>query len=280
MFWDDDGKVYVTSAGIVQQEIDLETGAVTEPVSIWNGTGGSSPEGPHIYKKDGYYYLMIAEGGTELGHSEVIARSKNVSGPWESYGNNSVLSNANTTEYFQTVGHADLFQDANGNWWAAALSTRSGPEWKVYHMGREAVLTAVTWDEGKWPIFSNVSGIEDVWPLPPTNKSVPGSGTFNSDPDIVDFAPNTTIPSHFYYWRYPAPGTFTISPPGHPNTLAIAPMPVNLTGVATSNDTDLTGQAGIPFLGRRQTSTLFSFSVDLLREPRRPSQSSPESPYS
>ena len=116
LFWDDDGKVYLTSAGIIQQEIDLETGSVTEPVQIWNGTGGPSPEGPHIYKKDGYYYLMIAEGGTELGHSVVIARSKNISGPWDAYENNPVLSNANTTEYFQTVGHADLFQDANDKW--------------------------------------------------------------------------------------------------------------------------------------------------------------------
>ncbi|KAK4623772.1 Non-reducing end alpha-L-arabinofuranosidase BoGH43B [Fulvia fulva] len=264
LFWDDDGKVYLTSAGIIQQEIDLETGNVTEPVNIWNGTGGASPEGPHIYKKDGFYYLMIAEGGTELGHSVTIARSMNVSGPWESYEKNPVLSNANTTEYFQTVGHADLFQDKNGKWWAAALSTRSGPEWKIYPMGRESALTAVTWDEGEWPVFSNVSGIENVWPLPPSNLSIPGPGAFNDDPDIIDFAPNTSIPSHFYFWRHPAPGTFTVSPAGHPNTLTITPQPVNLTGIATSNSTALNGQAGIPFIGRRQTSTLFTFSVDLL----------------
>ena len=131
LYWDDDGTVWLHSAGIIQQQIDLETGEVTEPVSLWNGTGGAYPEGPHIYKKDGWYYLLIAEGGTELHHMVTVARSRNITGPYESNPDNPILSNANTTQYFQTVGHADLFQDGDGNWWGAALSTRSGPEWEI-----------------------------------------------------------------------------------------------------------------------------------------------------
>lgn len=78
-----------------------------------------------MYKKDGYYYLMIAEGGTELGHHEAIARSnQTIWGPYEGYSGNPILTATNTTEYFQTVGHADLFQDPSGNWWASALATR------------------------------------------------------------------------------------------------------------------------------------------------------------
>ncbi|MEO8254329.1 MAG: glycoside hydrolase family 43 protein, partial [Flavobacterium sp.] len=87
LYFDESGKVYVTSTqnwgaiknGIVMSEIDIKTGKLlTPPVTIWKGTGNRYPEGPHTYKKDGFYYLMIAEGGTEYGHSVTIARSKNI----------------------------------------------------------------------------------------------------------------------------------------------------------------------------------------------------------
>lgn len=131
LFWDDDGSTYIVSAHSTLQTIDLETGETSEPITLWNGTGGASPEGPHMYKKDGWYYLLIAEGGTELGHRASIARSKNLTGPWEENPANPFLTNAGTDELFQTVGHADLFQDEAGNWWGMALSTRSGPAWEI-----------------------------------------------------------------------------------------------------------------------------------------------------
>lgn len=158
IFWDDDGTPYITYAGVDQMTIDLETGVTGPAYNIWNGTGARIPEGPHIYKKDGWYYLCIGEGGTELAHKQVIARSKRVSGPFEGYSGNPILTNANTTRYFQTVGHADLFQDPDGNWWGAALATRSGPAWRVYPMGRETVLLPVTWEEGEWPILDPIRG--------------------------------------------------------------------------------------------------------------------------
>jgi len=138
LFWDIDEKdgkekAYVATQGILLQEISLETGELSQPpLSIWNGTGGVWPEGPHLYKKDGWYYLMIAEGGTETNHSITIARSRKLKGPYTAYENNPILTNRGTDEYFQTVGHGDLFQDTKGNWWGVALATRSGPEWEVY----------------------------------------------------------------------------------------------------------------------------------------------------
>jgi beta-xylosidase len=86
IFFDDDGSVVVAYTGhpIKAQIIDMKTGNATETFDMWNGTGNGFTEGPHIYKKDGYYYLLVAEGGTELGHSAVIARSKSIRGPWES----------------------------------------------------------------------------------------------------------------------------------------------------------------------------------------------------
>lgn len=129
LFFDDDGSVVVASSGspIIACFLDIATGNISETWTMWNGTGGSSQEGPHLYKKDGYYYLMIAEGGTQLGHAATVARSTSLRGPWEASPSNPLVSNAGTDEYFQTVGHADLFQDAAGNWWGVALSTRGGP---------------------------------------------------------------------------------------------------------------------------------------------------------
>jgi beta-xylosidase len=119
-FWDEYGQLYITGThawevhpGIQMVTLDSETGAIGPYINIWNGTGASSPEGLHIYKKDDCYYLLIAESGTGSGHMATIGRAKNISGPYESAPHNPVLTNANTTQFFQSVGHADLFQDSD-----------------------------------------------------------------------------------------------------------------------------------------------------------------------
>nr|OQO22464.1 hypothetical protein B0A51_11606 [Rachicladosporium sp. CCFEE 5018] len=272
LFWDDDGQAYLSSAGIVTAKIDPATGEIGAPKVQWNGTGGAYPEGPHIYKKDGYYYVLIAEGGTELGHRVTMARSKNVLGPWEADPSNPVLTNNNTAEYFQTVGHADLFQDGKGNWWSMALATRSGPEWEIYPMGREAGLVPVTWNEGEWPIFSQFRGIMNGWELPQYSRAIPGRGNFVQDPDVYDFQSGGPIPRNLLFWRFPEDGKFTVSPRGHRNTLQISPSRANLTGMPLSTDKSLTGKTGLSFISRRQTHTLFSFSVDLTFNPSQPYQ--------
>ncbi|KAI1806022.1 glycoside hydrolase family 43 protein [Daldinia bambusicola] len=267
LFWDDNGKAYVATQGIVLQEIDLDAGEVSQPpISLWNGTGGVWPEGPHLYKKDGWYYLMIAEGGTEMDHSITIARSRNLTGPYEAYENNPILTNRGSDEYFQTVGHGDLFQDADGNWWGVALATRSGPRHEIFPMGRETVLFPVTWEAGGWPVLQPVRGTMTGWALPPPNRAVPGDGPFNSDPDMYDFDEGTAIPRNLVHWRVPRDGAFSVTR----NGLEIVPSRNNLTGTPTSPE--LSGQRGLSFIGRRQTDTLFAFSVDLAFAPRHAGQ--------
>ncbi|KAF2842605.1 glycoside hydrolase family 43 protein [Patellaria atrata CBS 101060] len=266
-FWHDDGTVYIhgahiwqVSPGIYQNTIDLETGELGGPwISLWNGTGGLAPEGPHIYRKDGWYYLLAAEGGTGVDHMVTMARSRSINGPFEANPANPVLTNANTTSYFQTLGHADLFQDENENWWAVALSTRSGPEYVTYPMGRETVMTPVTWDEGKWPVFSRVQGEMSGWEMPDENLNLDGHGPWVGEPDVIDFEPGSGIPSHFLYWRLPIESSYTVSPQEHPRSLRVRPSKLNLTAY----DGNYAGAGGQSFIGRRQTDTLFTWSVDM-----------------
>lgn len=84
-------------------EANLDTGEVGEWQGIWNGTDAGTPEGPHLYRKDGWYYLLAAEGGTGLGHMVTMARSRNLTGPYESNPANPMLTAVNTSDYFQYV---------------------------------------------------------------------------------------------------------------------------------------------------------------------------------
>ncbi|KAI5922477.1 glycoside hydrolase family 43 protein [Camillea tinctor] len=271
--WDEDGKAYIVGGhawkvfpGLLLAEANLYTGKVGEWSNIWNGTGGTAPEGPHIYIKDSWYYLLAAEGGTGLEHMVTMARSRHLYGPYETNPANPVLTNSNTSSYFQTVGHADLFQDASGNWWGVALSTRSGPDYTNYPMGREIVLVPVTWAPDEFPVWSPVSGDMNGWALPPTSKDINGSGPFIDEGDVIDFAPGSALPAHFTHWRFPISESYTIAPPEHPNALRLRPSRLNLTAL----NGNYAGPEGQTFVGRRQQDTLFTFSVDLDFAPENP----------
>ena len=161
------GKTYMMSNpddGIYLCEIDIETGKkLTESKLLWKGDGGRYPEAPHIYNKDGWYYLMIAEGGTELAHSITIARSRDIYGPYESNPGNPILTNcshAGQNKEIQGTGHGDLLQDHQGNWWIVFLGYR--PQNGFHHLlGRETFLEPVEWNEDGWPVV-NGDGTADI----------------------------------------------------------------------------------------------------------------------
>lgn len=266
LFWDNDGKVYMATGWgkIFLSEINLQTGNASELVQIWEGSGGSNPEGPHIYKKDDYYYLIVAEGGAELEHSVTVARAKSIYGPYESYKGNPILTNRGTEEFFQSVGHADLFLDANGNWWSVALATRSGPKLESYPMGRETVLTTVTWSEEGWPVPAPVRG-SMTGALPERlSYDQSGYGPRIDEGDAIDFTDRFSLPRHLVHFRSRNPDSYTISPEERPNTLRLSPSISNLTGSQSGFDPS----DGVTFVGRRQTATKFQFEVDVLFAPK------------
>ena len=125
LFFDASGKVYFSSnclhgnrRGLQQSEIDIEMGELLSASKfLWEGTGGKYPEAPHLYLKDGWYYLLIAEGGTEFGHMITVARSRAAFGPFEPCPQNPILSHRSTSHSIQSTGHGDMIQDHLGGWW-------------------------------------------------------------------------------------------------------------------------------------------------------------------
>ena len=157
LFWHD-GKCWYTGTTdnwIVLFEVDPMTGEkLSEVKQIWRGTGGRYPEGPHLYFKDGWFYLLIAEGGTEYAHSITMARSRNIEGPYEADPANPILTHCNMQSQgniIQGLGHGDLVQAHDGSWWMCCLGFRT--QGGSYHLlGRETFMTPVTWEEGGWPV--------------------------------------------------------------------------------------------------------------------------------
>ncbi len=170
LLFDDDGRVYFQSAcngAIYQCEIDIDSGEMlTESRLIWGGSGGAHPEAPHLYKINGQYYLMIAEGGTEYGHMETIARSRDPYGPYESCPHNPILSNRSMDNQIQATGHADLVQAQDGSWWAVCLGIRPVSYPYGHHLGREVFLANVTWTADGWPIVGDAGHIHPLMDAP------------------------------------------------------------------------------------------------------------------
>lgn len=155
----ENNKVYVQNACFDQQgsfiqqcEIDINTGTIINgPIEISRGCGGRDVEAPHIYKHNGWYYLFCAEGGTREGHMVTIQRSHNLYGPFEKCPDNPIVSQRDYGKaLLQSVGHADLVEDNDNNWWIVALATR--PYKHRHHLGRETILLPVTWSKDGWPM--------------------------------------------------------------------------------------------------------------------------------
>lgn len=156
LFFDDDGSVLYTTSheGAFQSRIDVKTGKLlSEPKVIWAGTGGQYPEGPHLYRRAGWYYLLLSEGGTEYGHMLTMARSKSPWGPFEPCGRNPVLTHRSYKSPIQGLGHADLVDTPAGDWFAVSLGFRPNGYPPCYHLGRETFLSPVKWADDEFPVF-------------------------------------------------------------------------------------------------------------------------------
>ncbi|WP_267379835.1 MULTISPECIES: glycoside hydrolase family 43 protein [unclassified Sphingomonas] len=196
-------------------------------------------EGPHLFRHDGHYYLMTAEGGTSVNHSETVYRADRPDGPFVPL-HRPILTQrdlpADRPNPIGSAGHAQLVDTPSGDWWAVFLATRPYAG-DFYNTGRETFLLRARWQDG-WPIITRPGEtIPYAAPAPALPRGAPGpfpiSGNFTLRDDFhaATLAPYwlTVRTPHERWWRTGADG------------LALTPRP------------DRIGERGQPsFLGRRQ----------------------------
>lgn len=158
---------------ITLEEVDVQTGRIIgQRYTLWSGMGAHFLEAPHIYHIGGWYYLLTAEGGTFYTHMITIARSRCLTGPYESCPANPILTNAcDPTWQVQCAGHGDLVEDAQGHWWMLHLGIRLARR-TMTHLGRETFLTPVIW-QNDWPICPGGKAVLDAdAPLPAPQQPI------------------------------------------------------------------------------------------------------------
>lgn len=235
LFFDEDGKCYYIGTHpnpdgvkyngdwfIWIQELDVVTGKLVGEVhDVWNGAMKNIiwPEGPHLYKVNGYYYIMHAEGGTGPDHAVTVCRSKNVFGPYENNFCNPILTHRHLGQDYpiKYVGHADMIQTPAGEWYMVMLAVR--PVNRFTTMGRETFLAKVTW-ENDWPVVNAGYGMltdEVEINLPEWNPSeddtydsscnaIPGSNR------IYEFAKMNRLGDEFLMLRNPGDDLYELVP--------------------------------------------------------------------
>lgn len=219
LLFDADGRVWYTGNRIPPtgeqfhgereiwlQELDLQSiQLVGEKYSIWNGALRDAPwaEAPHLYKLDGWYYLMIAEGGTMHNHAVTIARSHSITGPYENNPANPILTHRHLGQDYPIVntGHADFVQTQNGEWWMVLLASR--PYGGYYrNLGRETFLVPMHWENG-WPIISpGIGRVEFEHPAPnlPIHRWPQPSACDHFDMPALDFRWNFLRTPRDNFW--------------------------------------------------------------------------------
>lgn len=169
LFFDDDGSCYYIGTHpnpegcrydgdwyLWIQELDLKTmRLIGKAKDVWHGAMRRVvwPEGPHLYKKNGYYYILYAEGGTESHHAVAVCRSRSILGPYENNPCNPILTHRHLGQSYpiQCVGHGDLVETPSGEWYMVLLATR--PLEGCTTLGRETFLARVVW-ENDWPVVN------------------------------------------------------------------------------------------------------------------------------
>ena len=164
LFHDDDGRKYWINMvwdhrpqrhpfyGIALQEFDQSNNClIGKPEIIFSGSSIKLTEGPHLYRRNDWYYLLTAEGGTEYEHAASLARSRHLRGPYEIHPHNPVLTSSSRPELLlQKAGHASLVETQTGQWYMPHLCGRPLPGTQRCNLGRETAIQHVEWRDDDW----------------------------------------------------------------------------------------------------------------------------------
>jgi xylan 1,4-beta-xylosidase len=206
LFHDDDGRTYLLNilwdhrpgknrfAGIILQEYSVkERQLIGERVNIFQGTPLGFTEAPHLYKRNGWYYLLTAEGGTGWGHAVTMARSRKLTGPYELHPDTYILTARHRPDMeLQRAGHADLVETPAGETYMVYLCGRPIPNRGRCTLGRETAIQKMVWDEDGWlrtldgqgtPTLETPAAALASHPFPPASAHE----DFNSPELPIDF---------------------------------------------------------------------------------------------
>jgi len=271
MFFDENGKAYIIYNSIPPDnkslydghrtlrmyEFDLQNNKVSgeEKILINGGVDITKKpvwiEGPHIFQKDSYYYLIAAEGGTAEQHSEVVFRSKKVDGPYEPFTQNPILTQRHLDPKrknpITSTGHADFVQTEAGDWWAVFLGCRPYEE-DYYNTGRETFLAPVKWENG-WPII-NYSRDEVRYhypfPIKPSRKTA--RNQYSGNMAVHDDFSNEILDNNWMFLRTPKEQWHDLKQ--KPGFLSMRLRPESCSGTGNPS-----------FLGHRQQNLFGSGSI-------------------
>ncbi len=220
-------------AGIILQEYDPKRRRLVGPIrNIFQGTELMWSEGPHLYKRDGWYYLMCAEGGTSYGHAVTMARSRTIEGPYEVDPTNPIVTSRDHPELpLQRSGHASIVDTPTGQWYLAhlcgrplqALADRADKlpdDPRRCILGRETAIQRMAWTADGWlrmadgrgkPTGSNLAQLQcpgsDLSPHPfEEDVTHPGRDDFDGRELNVHFSTLRTPPDESWCSLTARPG--------------------------------------------------------------------------
>ena len=273
IFFDDDGRVWYTGnhqpldptfngeTEIWMQELDPNSfQLIGQRFFVWRGAcGGVWAEGPHIYKKDGNYYLLIAEGGTSFNHSIMVAVSDTISGPYVSNERNPIFSSRHLSydNWIHSTGHGDLVELEDGRWYVMMLGVRGDVKRKS-NMGRETFIAPVSWEiepydwkERKivWPVIAPQTG-----KILKNNPMIFSETTPNKETYFVDNFNDTNL--GLAWNRRRAPMQKMIDLASNPGSLRLY-----------TNHNKLQERKRANFTGIKQTESDFSFETKMTFSP-------------
>ena len=273
LFFDDDGRVWYVGnqmpknpnfngeGEIWLQELDLnEFKLIGERHLLWRGAcGGDWAEGPHMYKKDGRYYLLIAEGGTSFNHAVMVALSDNIEGPYISNPRNPIITSRHLSydNWVNSTGHGDIIELDDGKNYMVLLGIRNEIE-RGSNMGRETFLAPVNWErepfewkETKhlWPVVAAETGrIERI------NEVVFSGSVQNIETSFEDKFESDNLDLKWNFRRYPIEKTFYLDK--QQNRLNLI-----------CHHNQIKERVSAALLGFKQTESSFEYSTQMFFEP-------------
>ncbi len=264
LFHDDDGRKWYLNMiwdhradrsffrGIVMQEYDAEARQlVGKPGIIFEGTEIGYTEGPHLYRHNGYYYLLTAEGGTGYGHAVSMARSRNIGGPYEADPSGPVVTARDDPDWpLQKAGHGDIVETASGEFYLVHLVGRPLPGTRRCPLGRETALQKLEYTDDGWFRLAGGGSLPALeCELPDLPKGAPAAETARDDFDTA------TLDPVWQWLRSPWPDEF----------MSLRERPGYLRLKGRESPGSLFRQA---LVARRQVDFAFAFETEIEFEPR------------